>query len=151
MHGIRFLRFLAGAAHQSCRDRRGVAALEVAAVLPFLSILLLATVELGTGIQQTLRLKAAARAGAYVAASHPTNAPRITAAIRTALPASWTDVSVTPPVMTCLCPDTNSTTCGAACPSGEHRFISVIVTRPFDGVLLPQLTTLRGDMVLRLQ
>lgn len=151
MRGLRSLHFLAGAALHGCRDRRGVAALEFAAVLPFLSILLLGTVELGAGIQQTLRLKASARAGAYVAASYPTDTGRITAAIRTALPASWTNVAISTPAMTCLCPGTSSTTCGAACPSGEQRFISVTVTRPFDGVLLPQLTTLRGDMVVRLQ
>jgi Flp pilus assembly protein TadG len=128
-----------------------VAALEMAAVLPLLSILLLGTINLGTGIQQTLRLSAAARAGGYIAASSPTDMARITAAIRTSLPASWTDVVVAPPAMTCLCPDTASTTCGTACASGEQRFITVAVTRPFDSVLLPQIATLRGDMVMRLQ
>jgi hypothetical protein len=128
-----------------------VAALEFAVVLPFFSLLLLGTVDLGTGIQQTLRLTASARAGAHVAARYPTDADRITAAISAALPASWTDVVIVPPAMQCLCPGTSSDTCGETCPSGEQRFISISVRRSFGGVLFPGGTTLRGDMVVRLQ
>jgi len=46
------------------RDRRGVAALELASILPVLAITLMAVIDLGDTIQQNLRLEAAARAGA---------------------------------------------------------------------------------------
>lgn len=60
---IRFQRFLA-------RRDRGVSALEFALTLPILTFIMLGVADYGAALQQSIRLEAAARAGAQVAFTH---------------------------------------------------------------------------------
>jgi Flp pilus assembly protein TadG len=132
-------------------DRRGVAAVEFAVILPVLAVALMGTIDLGSAIQQALRLEAAARAGAQYAMSTPTDQAGIESAVRNAL-TGWDDVTVQPAAMSCVCPGSgavscSSTTCGAAL----QRYVSIVVTRSFSGLLLADLTILQGDMTLRIR
>ena len=134
-----------------CRDRRGVAALEFAAILPVLAVTLMSLIDLGSAIQQSIRLEAAARAGAQHAMATPSDQAGIANAVRAALP-GWTDLTVAPAAMTCVCPGTGPTGCASTtCAVALERYVSISVTRSFTGLLLTGLTTLRGDMTLRIR
>jgi Flp pilus assembly protein TadG len=136
---------------QLARDRRGVAALEFAVILPVLALTLMGVIDLGGAIQQSLRLEAAARAGAQYAMSAPTNSGGIAAAVRSALP-GWNDVQVQPTTMTCVCPGSGATSCtSTSCATALQRFVSITVTRSYSALLLPNLTSVRGSMTLRVR
>lgn len=131
-------------------DRRGIATLEMALLAPFLMLLLLAVFELGTAIEQSLRLETAARAGALHAAALPTDAAGIEATVRAALD-GWTNVTVAPATLVCECPGAGAVSCTGTCAAPIERFVTVQVTRPFAGVFLTDFTTLTGHVVQRIQ
>ncbi len=132
------------------QDRRGIATLEMALLAPFLMLLLLAAFELGSAIEQSLRLETAARAGALHAAALPTDMAGIEATVRAALD-GWTNVTVTPPALLCECPGSGTIECGGTCASAIERFVTIQATRPFSGVLLTNFPTLTGHVVQRIQ
>ncbi|WP_051328716.1 TadE/TadG family type IV pilus assembly protein [Geminicoccus roseus] len=133
------------------RDRRGIAALEFAVILPVLALTLMGVIDLGGAIQQSLRLEAAARAGAQYAMSAPTDSAGITAAVRQALP-GWNDIVVQPTAMTCVCPGSGATSCtSTSCATALQRFVSITVTRGFSPILLPNFTSVQGSMTLRIR
>ncbi len=136
--------------HLAC-DRRGVAAVEFAVILPVLAVALMGTIDLGSAIQQALRLEAAARAGAQYAMSTPTDQAGIESAVRNAL-TGWDDVTVQPAAMSCVCPGSGAVSCSSTtCGPAVQRYVSIVVTRSFSGLLLADLTTLQGDMTLRIR
>ena len=133
------------------RDRRGVAALVLAAILPVLAITLMAVINLGDAIQQNLRLEAAARAGAQYAMFAPSDQAGIQSAELGAVP-GWNDITIQPPTTSCVCPGVGAVSCTATtCSVALERYVSIVVTRTFDGLLLTDLTTLQGDMTLRIR
>ena len=96
-------------------------------------------------------VEAAARAGAQHAMAAPSDQAGIANAVRAALP-GWTDLTVAPAAMTCVCPGTGPTGCASTtCAVALERYVSITVTRSFTGLLLTGLTTLRGDMTLRIR
>lgn len=147
---LRLLR-LTGCPTRLRRDRKGVAALEFAVILPVLAIILMGIIDLGRAIEQSLRLEAAARAGAQYAMFAPTDLAGIANAVRGALP-GWGDIVVPTPALSCVCPGTGAVACATtSCTTGVEQYVSIAVTRSFDGLLLKNLTTLRGDMTLRIR
>ena len=136
---------------QVAHDRRGVAALEFAVILPVLAMTLMAVIDLGRAIEQTLRLEAAARAGAQYAMFTPTDQAGIELAARGAL-AGWGDVTILPAVMSCICPGAGAAACtSTGCAVALERYVSITITRGFDSLLIADLTTLQGDMTLRIR
>jgi hypothetical protein len=54
--------------------------------------------------------------------------------------------------MTCVCPGTGPAGCASTtCAVALERYVAVTVTRSFTGLLLTDLTTLQGDMTLRIR
>ena len=133
------------------RDRRGVAALEFAVVLPVLAATLMSVIDLGRAVEQTLRLEAAARVGAQYAMFMPTDQAGIVAAARGAL-GGWANAVVLPAAMTCACPGTGAMACtSTTCAVALERYVSITVTRAFNSLLIANLTTLQGNMTLRVR
>ncbi|KAA2211299.1 TadE/TadG family type IV pilus assembly protein [Teichococcus oryzae] len=131
------------------RCRRGVSALEFALVGPVLALLALGGFDLGNAALQSLRLAAAARAGAQYAFTQPTDSAGITAAIRANLP-GWTDVTVPAPVLVCRCEDGTSVNCaGGACGGiPPALYVTLAATRPFTAST-PLTATLFPALVLQ--
>ena len=114
----------------TAQDRRGVAAVEFALIMPVLVTLLFGVYHIGNAVHEMLLLQQALRAGGLYALSFPTQlgadllptTPNngILLAIQEALPAGWTanaagtagwtpTVNLTPPALT-----------KTACPAGPH-------------------------------
>ena len=72
------------------RDRRGVAALEMAAVAPFLIFVMLICIDFGRAISQSIELTHAVKAGAQYAVTAANAQRLIEDAVRTALPSGCT-------------------------------------------------------------
>lgn len=152
---------LPGAALAGARSRRGAAALEFGLVAPILITLLLAVSDIGGAIQQNIRLEAAARSAlGYAHLYSDTNQlGTIRNYIITALN-GWNDVTVSNVVATCDCATTANGvttavngTCGVACTAGQEgrRFLTVAISRPYNGILFMQGRTLQGNIVLRVE
>ncbi|HWX50017.1 MAG TPA: TadE/TadG family type IV pilus assembly protein [Roseomonas sp.] len=137
--------------------RRGVSALEFALIAPALALMALGGFDLGNAVLQSLRLEAAARAGAQYAFTRPTDSAGITASIRANLP-GWTDITVPDPVVACRCEDGSTVSCtGGSCgTAAPAMYVSIEVSSPFApstplaAAVLPP-TTLHGHVELRLR
>jgi Flp pilus assembly protein TadG len=129
------------------RSRRGIAALEFALVVPVLILLILATVDYGRAIAQSMRLSNAVRAGAQYALSFPDDVAGINARVTGAL-GGWTDVSV---ATECQCAGgtTSATACTEVC-SGI-RVTTVRATRPFSAYHFTSITSVTSNVTLRVQ
>ncbi len=136
--------------HRLRHDRSGTAAVEMALITPVLVTIMLLVVELGSAIEQTLRLEAAARAGALHAAALPSDTSGMVQTVRAALE-GWSDVDVATPVVTCECPGVGPTTCGGSCVAPLERFVTISVSRPFGGLLITNRPTLTGHVIQRVQ
>ena len=91
------------------RDRRGGPAMEFAVIAPILLACMIAVFDLGSALQQRIRLAEAVRAGGLYAVSYPTtggsnalNTTAIANAVTNAVP-DWTDLTVATPTETCIC------------------------------------------------
>ncbi|WP_372624363.1 TadE/TadG family type IV pilus assembly protein [Falsiroseomonas sp.] len=125
------------------RGRRGVAAVELAIAAPVFILLLMAVIDFGRAIDQTIRLENAARAGAQYGLVFPDDTAGIEARVRNAL-AGWSDVTPTAP-LTCECASP-----GAPCTASCARILTVSVTRPFTAAFFVTVTTLSANVVLRI-
>lgn len=106
---------------QSMRgDRRGVAAIEFAIMVPTLIMMTVCTVDLGMGIYTNMQVQDAAQAGAQYAIVHGFDANSISTVVSNATGQSG--ISASPaPVQYCGCATAagvTNVTCGAACPAG---------------------------------
>ncbi|HWL80344.1 MAG TPA: TadE/TadG family type IV pilus assembly protein [Roseomonas sp.] len=136
--------------------RRGVSALEFALVAPVLALVALGGFDLGNAALQSLRLEAAARAGAQYAFSRPADSTGILAAVRGNLP-GWTNVTVPAPVLACRCDNGTTVSCsGGTCGAGTPAtYVTIAVSRPFAAstplaaAILPSMT-LQGHAEFRL-
>lgn len=135
---------------RALRDRHGGAALEFAFLTSVLVLIMLGVVDLGNAAQQTIRLETAARAGAQYALGYPRDRAGIEEQVRTAL-AGWTDITIAPAVLCCVCPTDPSVTCDneSRCSTRTERYMTISVTRPFRPLLVRTLTTLSGRVELR--
>ena len=119
------------------RDKRGVAALELAAAAPVLFFLLMACVDFGRAVSQTMELNHAVRAGAQYAVSAPNSTRLIREAITNALPAHLSDAAI---VTKCYCGalsvdgtdlPTEQASCDVACPVGTPRVMTLKASKSF--------------------
>jgi Flp pilus assembly protein TadG len=114
------------AALGAARDRRGLAWIELALVAPVLLLLMVAAVDYGRAISQSIDVNNALRAGAQQAIATPDNATAITNAISTALPSGVANPVVS---VTCYCGALAATSealpavaaCTATCPASHAR------------------------------
>lgn len=121
---------LGWAPRRIARDRRGVAVLEMAAVAPFLLLMLMVFADFGRAISQNMDMSNAVRAGAQHAVTAPEATAEIEATIRSALPSDLTAATVT---ITCYCgalPAGNTAkpavaVCTAACPATDARMMTL--------------------------
>ena len=147
-----------------CSAPRGAAIVEFALILPVLALLVVGLCDLGVGLWQSIRVQAAAEAGAQYAALHPdpwdaAKLAAITAAVTGATGASG--IAATPPPSEVYgCPDRGTLTIVAStvtCPSGsppgiyasvsaQLAYVSVL---PYPG--LPSPLTLTGQAYRRIQ
>lgn len=168
---MRLPRFLA-------RRDRGVSALEFALVMPLVMLIMVAVADFGNALQQAIRLESAARAGAQVAFTHPgdtqynNNDPNATLVTNTVLASlsGWPQaqsctngegngVCVTY-VSWCQCPQTGGAAgtsfaydCSSNTPPCEdfERYASVTVTRNYSPLLVVPISTLRGNVEIRVR
>ena len=138
--------------------------MEFAVIAPILLACMIAVFDLGSALQQRIRLAEAVRAGGVYAVSYPTtggsnalNTTAIANAVTNAVP-DWTDLTVATPTETCICwnqstsVSTNqSCTPSLTCASGSElrRYITISASRPFNPVLMSNITTLAFSHVVR--
>jgi hypothetical protein len=116
--------------------RRGVAAMELALVMPLLLLTLVFTIDLGGALEQSIRLENAARNGAQYALSYPTDTAGIRDQVLQSLP-GWTDVQIATPELRCVCPGSGGVTCSNEdlCPVFTEQYITISVFRPHRPIL----------------
>lgn len=160
------------------RRDRGVSALEFVLVAPVVMFIMTAVADIGNALQQAVRLEAAARAGAQVAFTHPgdtqfnnndPNAALVRTAVFNNLP-GWTAASncsngvgsgvcVTYAAW-CQCPQTGNvanTSVAFDCSTDPlpcedfQRYASVAATRNYARLLVVPVSTLRGNVELRIR
>jgi pilus assembly protein CpaE len=106
-------------------DRSGVAAAEFALIASFILTLMLGVYDVGNAIQQRLQLEQAVRAGAQYALSWPDQTSGISAAISAALPAGWTNATVSAGSPVCYCWSSGggatASPCGNVCAAGSTK------------------------------
>lgn len=118
------------------RDKRGIAAAEMAAVAPVLLLIMMACVDFGRAISESIELTHAVRAGAQYAVTAANAQSQIAAAVKNALPAYLNDSTV---AVTCYCgvlPNGSTglppvAACDSACPSGSARMMRLQALHSF--------------------
>jgi hypothetical protein len=117
--------------------RRGVAAMELALVMPLLLLTLVFTIDLGGALEQSIRLENAARNGAQYALSYPTDTAGIRDQVLQSLP-GWTDVQIATPELRCICPGNTAVNCtneNLCDPNFTEQYITISVFRPHRPIL----------------
>lgn len=147
------------------RDR-GASSLEFVLVSPLLLFTILAIADFGFALEQAIRLEGAARAGAQAVLGGTYNPTRIREAVGDHL-VDWRLTTDSPPgnvtlttSLVCRCPGVNGTvfncttgdpevTCGG---NGDfYEYVSITTERPYAALLIVPVTTLRGNVELRLR
>lgn len=123
------------------RDDRGVAAVEFAMIITFLSLALMGVVDFGRYISTGMELEQALRAGGQFALEDHTDSATIAAAVQGAT--NLTVGNVTVGALTCECPDGSSTACrgdvtytlctGDVVPAG---FVTLSATATYDPIFV---------------
>jgi Flp pilus assembly protein TadG len=152
------------------RDSNGQAFVELALVLPMLTLLIVGGVELGRLAYADIEVSNAARAGvAYAMQSHAAAAQplNIEAAAKQDAP-NLPGLVVDPPILTCYCETTaGATTAFASCavnvtntttclsPSSIVVYVQVNTSASVDTVFhlpaIPNTVTLRGKAIMRVE
>lgn len=166
------------------RRDRGVSALEFALVMPLVVLIMLGIADYGNALQQSLRLEAAARAGAQVALTRPGDTGNLMyppsghasvapirnvvlanlpgwAAAPSCLDGAGTGVCVTYRAW-CQCPQGNNAisptvafTCSMETPPCDEdsimQFASITATRNYSPLLLVPISTLAGNVEIRVR
>ncbi len=118
------------------RKTDGLAAVELALVLPILSLILVGTWDFGRAFQENARLASAARAGAQYGAYSTDNAEDTNGIILAARYDANDDdeVLLVTPVRSCECPNGSSISCEDTCGSGEmsRMYVTVQVDEEFE-------------------
>jgi Flp pilus assembly protein TadG len=141
-----------------CEDEGGLAAIEFGLIAPFLVLLVVAAIDLGTGIHKAMQAQNAAEAGAVYASRHAFDLTGTTGAVVNAT--AGAGIVATPaPTRFCGCPTASgiaTTSCGAACADGsapgQYLRISARVTHsPLLSIAgLGGPSTIAGEAVIRI-
>jgi Flp pilus assembly protein TadG len=106
----------------AAKDRRGVAAVEFAILVPVLILLVLATADVGLAAYADIQVQSAAEAGVGYAFLHGYDSTAISSAVTGA--DALSGLSATPaPAQFCGCPGSTgvtATTCGSSCGNGNN-------------------------------
>jgi TadE-like protein len=136
----------------------GTAALEFGLMAPLLMLLVVGTVEVGTGAYQAMEAQNAAEAGAIYATKHGFDSAGITSAVASATAAAG--ISASPaPAQFCGCPDAaglSEVDCSALCTGGSApgqylRISASIAHEPLlsiSGMVMP--ATFTGEAIVRM-
>jgi Flp pilus assembly protein TadG len=139
-------------------DNRGTAAIEFGLAAPFLVLMLVGVIEIGTAIYEGMQAQNAAEAGAIYASKHGLDTNGISSAVTNATAAAG--ITATPaPSQFCGCPTAAGlmeTQCSATCTGGgapgQYVRISARITHDpllsFAGLVAP--TAITGEAVLRM-
>jgi len=134
----------------------GTAAVEFGLAIPFLLILLVGTVEIGSAMYQAMQVHNAAEAGMVYAGKHGWNASSIAAAVTAS---GVSGVTATPaPTQFCGCPTASGITvvaCGATCTVGTAgAYVQINASIPHQTILpypsIPLPATLTARSILRI-
>ena len=140
------------------QDEAGVAAIEFGLMAPFLMMLVVGTVEVGSGVYQAMLAQNAAEAGAVYASKHGFDIDGISGAVLGATAAAG--ITATPaPSQFCGCPaaaDVTATDCALNCADGaapgQYVRISAQITHTpiisFSGIAVPGAIT--GQAIVRM-
>jgi Flp pilus assembly protein TadG len=139
------------------RGERGVAALELGLMTPFLVLSLVAVVELGTAAYEAMQVQNAAQVGAIYAAHNDYNTSAIQAAVENATGNDEISATVT---QFCACPSAGglvTTDCDSTCDEddtpGQYVQVSAEFTHEpllsFPGFSVPD--TLTGTAIVRVE
>jgi Flp pilus assembly protein TadG len=136
----------------------GTAALEFGLTAPFMVLLMVGVVEIGTSMYQAMQAQNAAEAGAIYAAKHGFNATGISSAVANATQSAGITANPAPSQF-CGCPSAGGVTevdCASICTGGSApgqyvRITARITHSPlvsFTGVSVPAAIT--GEAVVRI-
>lgn len=131
-------------------DRRGVALLEFALILPLLIVLITGFYDVGRACAEEIDLYQAVRAGGQIALAFPSDpAGIIQSSVIAAAPSGTT---VNAPVYACFCAGGATVSCGGGtCATGNvQRYIRISANLPFNALIIP-LTNLPAAYVQRFQ
>jgi len=152
----RSLRRLASGKADDCR---GVAAIEFAIVGPMLVVMMVCTIDLGTGIFRKMQVQNAAQAGAIYAALHGFTASSISTAVTSAT--NLSGISASPaPTTYCGCASSNtisSVSCSSTCSGGSSpgTYVTVSAQAVYTPILsyplLPESFTFTAQSTMRIQ
>ncbi len=134
-------------------NRKGAAAMEFGLVAPILVTVLIAVVDIGSAVQQNIRLEAAARSALGYAHVYSSDTSGISNMVTSAL-SGWNNVTVNVPAMQCFCGSaTTASNCAVDCTGGveQRRQLSVTVTRNYNGLVFLQNRILTGNVQMRVQ
>ena len=123
------------------RDRRGVAALEFAAVTPIIVTLMLGAYDLGNAALRQINLQEAVRAGGAYALNHPTDVTGIQTIVTNSLPTGWTLTNsggVAAVACSCLNPTAGTTTGLGGCTTANFD----TCTAPNNGIVISITATM---------
>ena len=133
------------------KGEAGVAAIEFGLTAPFLIMLVVGTVEVGSGVYQAMQAQNAAEAGAVYASKYGFDTAGISSAVLNATPAAG--ITATPaPSQFCGCPTTagiTATACASTCADGsapgQYAQISAQIAHTpilsFSGLAMPSALT----------
>lgn len=143
---------------QERRNEVGTAAIEFGLMAPFLVLLAVATVEIGSGVYQGMQAQNAAEAGAVYASKYGFDAAGITSTVVNATEAAG--LAATPaPLLFCGCPLASgvatlscTSNCSDGSAPGQYLRISAQITHnpliSFAGLVTP--VTITGEAVVRI-
>jgi Flp pilus assembly protein TadG len=116
----------------AARDRRGIAAVEFAVLLPVLVLMAVCTMDLGLAVYTKMRVQESAQAGSDYAILHGFDVSAVSSAVANA--GDLSGLTATPaPAQFCGCPGSSgvtSATCDSTCPNGNPvgKYISASAT-----------------------
>jgi hypothetical protein len=131
----------------SCR--RGVAASEFAMVAPLLLLLVAVAHDVANSALASIRLETAVRAGAQQAMATPADMDAVRNAVIAAA-SGLTAAEVPQPVLACECAGA-AAACGAPCPAGEARWVTITARSALTPLLLSSLSSGVGNAVVRVR
>jgi Flp pilus assembly protein TadG len=131
-----------------CMARRGSAAVEFALMAPVIAVILVGVADWGIAIEQRERLQTAARAGAQIALSRPTETTAIEAAVNSAA-GSLTGLNVSSSGIFCSCDGTAMGTCTDSCAGTIATYVTVGVSRPYSRISPTGPSTISANVTVR--
>lgn len=142
--------------HILSKSAEGNIAVEMALVLPLMTMLLGGIYQYASGVAQTMSLTRAARAAAQYAMENPSDTTGIQNAAQNAGNLTAANLSVTTTTY-CMCSDGTSVSCSGTCAADTNpeQYVSVTITQPYtpplhyNGMSTP--STLRGSAVMRVR